>query len=68
MTNAENAAVDNARAAIAAMSVEEPTFKSGSIRSVAGGYDIRFSTESGVFLVRTSADGTVEAVTEEQVH
>jgi hypothetical protein len=68
VTNAQKAALGNAREAVAAMSAEEPTFKGGSIRSVPGGYDIRLSTEAGVFLVRTSADGAVVAVAEEEVH
>jgi hypothetical protein len=68
MNNAQKAALANARRAVLAMSDEPQELVTGTIRQLVDGFEIRLSSEARVFLVRTSAAGEVELVTEEQVH
>lgn len=68
VTTVQKTALSNARRAVLAMSDEPAAIVSGSIREIPGGFEVRFSTEAGVYLVRTAIDGTVETVTEQQVH
>jgi hypothetical protein len=68
MTDAQRLAVSNARRALLETVGDAPQVINGSIRVTGSGFEVRFLTEQGAFLVRTLLDGTVENVTDEKVH